>query len=229
MPRVVRCSLIQASNAAPASLPLEDVKEAMIGKHLALIGQAAEAGAQITCLQEIFYGPYFCAEQQTRWYDFTEPIPGGPTADLRTGDLRFTMNTAISGIPASFTPLLAKYCNDITEATEKGRHHDQRRNLLMDFLRNAFHIQVDEIELELKIKANEARGRIDAFYKFVIFEFKIDFERERPDAVRQLKKYFESRFSPSDYIAAVTDGVTVEVYDYDLASAEAKHRSNLHE
>ena len=37
------------------------------------------AGAQITCLQEIFYGPYFCAEQQTRWYDFTEPIPDGPT------------------------------------------------------------------------------------------------------------------------------------------------------
>jgi beta-ureidopropionase len=30
-------------------------------------------------LQELFYGPYFCAEQQTKWYDLTEPVPGGPT------------------------------------------------------------------------------------------------------------------------------------------------------
>ena len=54
----------------------------MIDKHVAYIEQAAEAGAQIVCLQEIFYGPYFCAEQTTRWYDFTEPIPDGPTIRL---------------------------------------------------------------------------------------------------------------------------------------------------
>ena len=54
----------------------------MIDKHVAYIEQAAEAGAQIVCLQEIFYGPYFCAEQTTTWYDFTEPIPDGPTIRL---------------------------------------------------------------------------------------------------------------------------------------------------
>jgi beta-ureidopropionase len=79
MPRVVRCSLIQASNAAAPDSPLETVKQAMMDKHEAYIAEAAKAGSQITCLQEIFYGPYFCAEQQTRWYDFTEPIPDGPT------------------------------------------------------------------------------------------------------------------------------------------------------
>jgi beta-ureidopropionase len=82
MPRVVRCSLIQAANVASPSLPLADVKKAMIDKHLVLLKQAADAGAQIVCLQEIFYGPYFCAEQETRWYDFTEPIPDGPTTRL---------------------------------------------------------------------------------------------------------------------------------------------------
>src|ERR1700684_3225980 len=51
----------------------------MIQKHETYIPQAAEAGSQITCLQEIFYGPYFCAEQETRWYDFTELVPDGPT------------------------------------------------------------------------------------------------------------------------------------------------------
>jgi N-carbamoylputrescine amidase len=51
----------------------------MVDKHLDYIRRAAEAGAQIVCLQELFYGPYFCAEQQVRWYDFTEPVPGGAT------------------------------------------------------------------------------------------------------------------------------------------------------
>lgn len=79
MPRVVRCALIQATNVASVDKPLPEVKQAMIDKHETYIAQAAQAGAQITCLQEIFYGPYFCAEQQTRWYDLTEPIPNGPT------------------------------------------------------------------------------------------------------------------------------------------------------
>jgi len=82
MPRIVRCSLIQAANVAPANLPLAQIKKAMMDKHVEYIAQAAKGGAQITCLQEIFYGPYFCAEQETRWYDLTEPIPDGPTIKL---------------------------------------------------------------------------------------------------------------------------------------------------
>jgi beta-ureidopropionase len=82
MSRVVRCSLIQAANAVSPDLPLAQVKQAMLDKHVAYIEQAAKAGAQIICLQEIFYGPYFCAEQQTRWYDSTEQVPGGATMTL---------------------------------------------------------------------------------------------------------------------------------------------------
>ena len=82
MPRTVRCSLIQATNAAAPDQPLAVVKQAMIDKHVRYISEAAAQGAQIVCLQEIFYGPYFCAEQTTRWYDFTEPIPHGPTVRL---------------------------------------------------------------------------------------------------------------------------------------------------
>jgi beta-ureidopropionase len=79
MPRVIRCALIQAANVASADRPLEEVKQAMMDKHEQYIADAAQRGSQIACLQEIFYGPYFCAEQQTRWYDFTERIPDGPT------------------------------------------------------------------------------------------------------------------------------------------------------
>jgi N-carbamoylputrescine amidase len=51
----------------------------MIEKHEALVAQAAGRGAEIICLQELFYGPYFCAEQQTKWYELTERVPDGPT------------------------------------------------------------------------------------------------------------------------------------------------------
>src|SRR5882757_9787226 len=82
MPRVIRCSLIQATNVLTPDHPLDRVKQAMLDKHARYIGEAAAAGAQIVCLQEIFYGPYFCAEQEVRWYDFTEPVPDGPTIRL---------------------------------------------------------------------------------------------------------------------------------------------------
>src|SRR5881398_3321216 len=74
MPRIVRCSLIQATNVSPA--------QAMVDKHLGYIRQAAAEGAQIVCLQEIFNGPYFCAEQDIKWYDTTEAVPDGPTVRL---------------------------------------------------------------------------------------------------------------------------------------------------
>ncbi len=82
MARIVRCSLIQTTSVEIAERPLAEIKQAMIDKHVPLIRQAAAAGSQIVCLQEIFYGPYFCAEQTTRWYDSTESIPNGPTTKL---------------------------------------------------------------------------------------------------------------------------------------------------
>src|SRR5271169_2718634 len=79
MSRNVRCGLIQASNALATNRPLPEIKQAMIEKHLKMIEQAAKKKVQILCLQELFYGPYFCAEQDIRWYELTEPVPDGPT------------------------------------------------------------------------------------------------------------------------------------------------------
>ena len=80
---MVRCGLIQASNVlSPDKASLSEVREAMIAKHLRLIEDAAARGVQILCLQELFYGPYFAAEQDPRWYHFTERVPEGPTLRL---------------------------------------------------------------------------------------------------------------------------------------------------
>ncbi|HEV2964770.1 MAG TPA: nitrilase-related carbon-nitrogen hydrolase [Candidatus Angelobacter sp.] len=82
MSRIVRSGLIQAKNVLGPDHSLEKIKKAMIDKHLKLIDQAAKKKVQILCLQEIFYGPYFCAEQSPRWYELTEAVPDGPTVKL---------------------------------------------------------------------------------------------------------------------------------------------------
>ena len=79
MPRTVRCGLIQARNVKPPEAGLPAIKKAMMQKHDKLIAEAAKKKVKILCLQELFYGPYFCAEQETKWYQMTEPVPNGPT------------------------------------------------------------------------------------------------------------------------------------------------------
>jgi beta-ureidopropionase len=82
MPRIVRAGLIQATLCEPSTSPTEKIKKAMIDKHVALTAEAAGKGVQAVCYQELFYGPYFCAEQKARWYDLVEKIPDGPTTKL---------------------------------------------------------------------------------------------------------------------------------------------------
>ena len=82
MSRTVKCGLIQAKHAGPTDVDIEQIKRANIEKHLEMIADAAKQGVQILCMQEVFTTPYFCAEQQVRWYDAVEKIPDGPTTKL---------------------------------------------------------------------------------------------------------------------------------------------------
>ena len=79
MSPIVKCGLIQASNACDTSESIATIRQANVEKHMTLIDRAGAAGVQILCMQEIFTGPYFCAEQTPRWYEATERIPDGPT------------------------------------------------------------------------------------------------------------------------------------------------------
>ncbi len=69
----IRGALIQATWAGS--------KEKMIDKHIEYAHKAAGQGAQVMCFQELFYGPYFCQVQDAKYYDYTEPIPNGPTTE----------------------------------------------------------------------------------------------------------------------------------------------------
>jgi N-carbamoylputrescine amidase len=82
MPRTVKAGLIQATLAGSTEQPIEVIKKGMIDKHVRLIEEAAKKKVQILCMQELFYGPYFCAEQKTKWYSLVEKVPEGPTIKL---------------------------------------------------------------------------------------------------------------------------------------------------
>jgi N-carbamoylputrescine amidase len=79
MPRIVKCGLIQAANAAPTDASVSEIKKRNIEHQMEMVADAARQGVQILCLQEVFNTPYFCAEQQPKWYEATEPVPDGPT------------------------------------------------------------------------------------------------------------------------------------------------------
>lgn len=82
MARKILCGLIQTSLACSTEEKIETIKQASLEKHLKLIEHAGRAGVQILCLQELFAGPYFCAEQNPRWYEAVERVPEGPTTRL---------------------------------------------------------------------------------------------------------------------------------------------------
>ena len=82
MSRIVKCGLIQTSLAGSAGDSLEQIRQANLERTLGFVDEAGARGVQILCMQEIFTGPYFCAEQNPRWYASAERIPDGPTVQL---------------------------------------------------------------------------------------------------------------------------------------------------
>ncbi|TCP53036.1 N-carbamoylputrescine amidase [Tamaricihabitans halophyticus] len=74
MSNIVRAGLVQQRWTGD--------KDSMIENSVQAIASAASQGAQVVCLQELFYGPYFCQVQDVDYYSYTEPIPDGPTTQL---------------------------------------------------------------------------------------------------------------------------------------------------
>ena len=82
MPRIIKSGLIQLSlPMTEGEGSIDEIKKAMVDKHLPYIDKAGEQGVQILCLQEIFNTPYFCPGQDKEWYKSAESVPG-PTTEL---------------------------------------------------------------------------------------------------------------------------------------------------
>jgi N-carbamoylputrescine amidase len=46
------------------------------------VAKAAQAGAQVVCLPELFRSPYFCQQEDVRFFELAEPVPGPTTERL---------------------------------------------------------------------------------------------------------------------------------------------------
>src|SRR5437762_3273670 len=71
--RVVTVGLVQMRRDKDPAVSLQ--------RALAGIEEAADKGAQIVCLPELFISPYFCQRPDDKSaFDFTEQVPTGPTS-----------------------------------------------------------------------------------------------------------------------------------------------------
>ena len=81
MARIIKSGLIQIRiPKSEGDGTIDEIKEAIIQKHIPFIEDAGRQGVQILCLQEIFNTPYFCPGQDIKWYESAETIPG-PTIE----------------------------------------------------------------------------------------------------------------------------------------------------
>jgi len=84
MPRTVKMRIeFSVPTPHPLIFPSEEIKHLNIEKALeALFNRQGNRGYRFSACRRSLPRPYFCAEQQTRWYDAVEKIPDGPTTQL---------------------------------------------------------------------------------------------------------------------------------------------------
>jgi len=92
MARIIKSGLIQMSlSKTEGEGSIEEIKEAMLQKHIPLIEEAGQKGVQILCFQEIFNTPYFCPGQDAKWYQSAETVPGPTTALMQVYAQKYNM------------------------------------------------------------------------------------------------------------------------------------------
>jgi len=92
MARIIKSGLIQMSlPKTEGEGSIEEIKEAMLQKHIPLIDEAGQKGVQILCFQEIFNTPYFCPGQDAKWYQSAETVPGATTALMQEYAKKYNM------------------------------------------------------------------------------------------------------------------------------------------
>jgi SAM-dependent methyltransferase len=108
---------------------------------------------------------------------------------------------------------LASYQDRIERAIAQHQHHDQRRHILVELLRDGFGLTVDELVLEQNVRVAKTRGRVDLLYRSLAWEVKRDLDLERDDLIRELGLYLASLGEQAFGIG--TDGLHFEVYRLD--------------
>ena len=111
-----------------------------------------------------------------------------------------------------FVTVLKRYLEKLER--HKGAHHDQIRDDLLSFLREAFP-ELEElrtVDIEHGVRFLKVRGYIDLLIGDIVFEIKRDLDREREDGIQELEKYLPALPHPENALGFITDGRRFEVY-----------------
>lgn len=185
MPRIVKVGLIQAK--------WEGDMEAMIYKHEKMIGEAAAKGTQILCLQELFHLPYFPAEQDAKWYEYAETIPGPLTNRMGKAAKKHNMVLIVPMYEKEMTGIYYNACAIIdADGRVLGKYRKNHIPHLPDFWEK-FYFKPGNLGYPV---FNTAYGKIGAY---------ICYERHFPEGARILGlNGAEIVFNPSATIASLS-------------------------
>jgi hypothetical protein len=138
-------------------------------------------------------------------------------------------------IDPQFETCFSNYLAQAKQARDQNQHHDQRRELFLAFLRDAFDIQQADIEIEKYIQLSDQqvptkggiarvrKGWIDAVFHDLIFEFKRDLKREAAEGLRELQDYLASIPNGSQCVGLLTDGLVFTAYVLDTSQSQSLH------
>ncbi|MCC6009956.1 MAG: N-6 DNA methylase [Fervidicoccaceae archaeon] len=97
--------------------------------------------------------------------------------------------------------------------------HVAKQLVLADFLRDVFGVQLEDlipgIEKKVGSRIFGVKGRIDLLYSDIVFEVKVDLDRELENAKEELKKYFQAliEMNPQGrFIGIVTDLIKFKAF-----------------
>ncbi len=125
-----------------------------------------------------------------------------------------------------FLSRFERYLQEARQARAQDAHHDQRRELFLAFLHDAFAIEMSDVDREQYIQlggrqiavpgtARVRKGWIDAIFRDLIFEFKRDLKRETPEGLRELRDYLSNIPNGEDCVGLLTDGLVFTTYTLD--------------
>jgi len=116
---------------------------------------------------------------------------------------------------STFKPVIKRYVSEARQA----RSHPAKLIVLTNLLKELFGVELVEllpgIETKIGSKIYGFRGSEDLLFRSVIFEVKVDLDREVDDAKGQLKRYFQAMLEnkPEErYVGIATDVVNFKAY-----------------
>jgi len=105
------------------------------------------------------------------------------------------------------------------EEARRANTHAAKLLVLSSLLKEVFGVELQDlvpgVEKKLKSRVLGVRGSADVMFSSVVFEIKVDLDREEDDAKKELKKYLQAlyeKYPDQRFIGVATDCITFKSY-----------------